>query len=279
VKKLSIAQLIVFLITVCAWTNDTFASQLSTQQKAQVEQMTLLGVPTEAAVKIQNHFQEQNMVRAHNIIRATKEQNIPLNPVIDKALEGIAKNVPDENIVRAMEQVRNRYATAMHEAQQMTQSKSRQQTMTRSMFHAMSAGIPPEDVSDIAKQVRSRQRTMSRTEYEDMAEETCLTLRDMARMGTSPKEVKETLSAALQRQYSANQMNQMRNRFMHQAQHTSPDAVAGQFQAHVRAGNDFGQNGPGRGSGSRGGGSTGNGSGGGNSGGGGGNGGNGGGKN
>lgn len=251
-KRLFMALLIVLLTSVCAWANDSTATQSATQQRAQVKQMTALGVSPEAAAKIQNHFREQHMVRAQNIIQAAKQENIPVHAVVDKALEGIAKNVPDENIVRAMEQVRNRYATAIAEARQMAQSRSRQQTMTRSMVQAMSAGMPPEDMSEIAKQIRSRQRTMNRSQYEDMAQASCLALRDMARMRTTPKEIKETIAAAMQHQFSAGQMNQMRSRFMHQVQNMAPDAVASQFQAHVRAGHDFGQNGQGSGSGSSG---------------------------
>jgi hypothetical protein len=239
VKKLFITSLAILLITLCARANDAIAQQTSTQQNAWTRQMTECGVSSEAATKIQNHFNKQNMVRAQNIIQSARQHDLPVEPIIEKALEGTAKNVRAEKIVRAMEQVRNRYATATVEAKQMTQLKTRRQKMIRSMVHAMSAGISSEDVSDIAEQIRSRERTMSRTQYEEMAEETCLALRDMARVGTSPQETKKTLSTALQRQYSAQQIHQMRNRFIHQAQNTPPDTVAVQFQARVRAGDDF----------------------------------------
>ena len=233
--------LAILLIALCTRANGAVAQQTSAQQNAWTKQMTKYGVSPEAATKIQNHFNKQNLVRAQNIIQSAREQDLPVGPIIEKALEGIAKNVRDEKIVRAMEQVHHRYAIATAEAKQMTQLKTRRQKMIRSMVHAMSAGISSEDVSDIAEQIRSRERTMNRIQYEEMAQETCLALRDMARVGTSPKETKKTLSTALQRQYSARQIHQMRNRFIHQAQNAPPDTVAVQFQARVRAGDDFSQ--------------------------------------
>jgi uncharacterized protein (DUF2267 family) len=192
---------------------------------------------------MQNRFQKQQMVRAQNIIQNAIQQGVPVGPVVDKALEGMAKKVSEQKIVRAMEQVRNRYALSKIEARQITQNKSRQRTMTRTMAHAMAAGMPPEDVSAIAAQIRSRQRTMTREAYEALAQETCLTARDMARMGVSPQTARNTVSMALQNQYSANQMKQMRNRFMHQSQNTPPELVATQFRSQVRAGKDFSQEG------------------------------------
>jgi hypothetical protein len=237
--------LVILVFNISAWADDKVKEQIPTQLNEQAQKMVSMGVPHEAAAKMQNRFQKQQMVRARNIIQKAIQQGVPVEPVVDKALEGMAKNVSEQKIVRAMEQVRNRYAVAKIEARQMTQNKSRQQTMMRTMAHTMAAGVPPEDVSAIAAQIRSRQRTMAREEYEALAQETCLTARDMARMGVSSKTVKETVSMALQNQFSATQMNQMRSSFMHQSQNRSPVRVADQFKSHMRAGKDFSQQGPG----------------------------------
>ncbi|MGD9366140.1 MAG: hypothetical protein PVH87_10605 [Desulfobacteraceae bacterium] len=244
--------LMLLVFNVSAWADDHVEAQTRTQLNEQAQQMVSMGVPYEAAVKMQNRFHKQQMVRARNIIQNAIQQGVPVDPVVDKALEGMAKNVSEQQIVRAMEQVRNRFAVAQLEARQITRNRSRQQTMTRTMAHTMAAGMPPEDVSAIAAQIRSRQRTMAREEYEALAQETCLTARDMARMGVSSQTVKDTVSMALQNGFSATQMNQMRSRFMHQSQNTSPGLVANQFKSHVRAGKDFSREGAGGGSGSSG---------------------------
>lgn len=242
--------LVILVLNVSAWAGDQEKEQIQIQLNEQAKEMVSMGVPPVAAAKMQNRFQKQQMVRARNIIQNAVQQGVPIGPVVDKAMEGLAKKVSEQKIVRAMEQVCNRYALSKIEAQKITQNKSRQQTMTRTLAHTMAAGMPPEDVSAIAAQIRSRQRTMAREDYEALAQETCLTARDMARMGVASQTAKDTVSMALQNQFSATQMKQMRNRFMLQSQNTPPDLVANQFRSQVRAGKDFGQKGTGGDSGS-----------------------------
>ncbi len=235
-KKLLSMILVLACSVAFAWADEPVAARTSTQLNAQARQMVELGVPAEAAAQMQNSFQEQHMVQARNIVQAAKQMGLPVGPVVDKAVEGMAKQVAARDIVAAMEQVRGRYATAMAEAQQMTQTRSRQQTMTQTMAQAMAAGMPPEDVSAVAAQVRSRQRTMTHAAYEELAQKTFTAARDMSRMGLSSKSVKDTLSLALQNQYSARQMNQMRSQFMQQAKNAKAEVVADRLQAQVRAG-------------------------------------------
>ena len=248
-KKMPHILLAILIFNVSAWADDQIKETIPTQLNEQAREMVSMGVPVEAAAKMQNRFQKQQMVRVRNIIRNAVQQGVPVDPLVDKALEGMAKNVSERKIVRAMEQVRNRFAAAQFEARQITQNRSRQQTMTRTMAHTMAAGMSPEDVSAVATQIRSRQRTMAREAYEALAQETCLTARDMARMGVPSQAAKDTVSMALQNGFSATQMNQMRSRFMHQSQNTSPARVANQFKSHMRAGKDFSREGAGGGSG------------------------------
>jgi hypothetical protein len=235
------------LVLVCsvslAWAAEPVAAQISTQLNAQARQMVELGVPAEAAAKMQNCFQQQQMIQARNTVQAAVAQGVPVGPVVDKAMEGMAKKAAAQNIVAAMEQVRSRYAAAIAEARQITRTRSRQRAMTQAMAQAMAAGMPAEDMSAIAAQVRSRRQTMAHTDFEELAEKTCVAARDMARMGLSSKAVKDTLSLALQNQYSAKQMNQIRSQFMQQAKNAKAEVVADRLQAQVRAGGNGAQQG------------------------------------
>ena len=141
------------------------AEQTATQLNTQAMQMVAMGVSPEAAAQLQNRFQEQQMVQVRNMIQAAKQQDLPVDAIVDKALEGIAKNIEARSIVNAMEQVRSRYAVARAEAVQMTQVQDRQRSMTRTMAHAMAAGMPPEDMAAIAAQGRTRQRTITRAAH------------------------------------------------------------------------------------------------------------------
>ena len=85
-KKLFSAMLIILLSTAGAWADDPLATQTSTQLNAHAQQMVAKGVPPEAAAKMQNRFEERQMVQARNIIQAAKREGVPVDSLVDKAL-------------------------------------------------------------------------------------------------------------------------------------------------------------------------------------------------
>jgi len=216
-----------------------------TQLSSHAQQMVDMGVQAEDAAKMQNSFQEQQMVHARQIVMAAKQQGLPVAPVVGKALEGIAKKVAVPNILRAMEQVRSRYAMALTQARQLSVESDRQRTMTRTMAQAMAAGISNKDVSELAYQVQARKGVTPADTYGELAEKTFMTARDMARMGVSSSNVKATLSLALQNQYTVSQMTRLQTQFMQQSRTKPANTVVTQFQDQVRAGKPVGSRGSG----------------------------------
>jgi RNA polymerase sigma-70 factor (ECF subfamily) len=54
-------------------------------------------------------FQKLEALRAHQVVREALAEGMPVEPVVSKAYEGIAKRVSDEAVVKAMETVHHRF--------------------------------------------------------------------------------------------------------------------------------------------------------------------------
>lgn len=249
-KQLSIAIVVIFFGFSLVLADEPTAEQTRSQLSSQARQMVALGVTEAAAAQLQNRFQESQMVQVRAIVEAAKAEDLPIEPLVDKALEGIAKNIPAERIVQALQQVRGRYTAAAETAEEITPSQARQRALTRTMAQAMAAGMPPEDIGAIADRLQTRKRDMTREECDDLAEATFTAARDMVRMGAQSETVAETLNLALDGDYSAEQMQRIRSQFMHQAQQTDAEMAANQFRERVRTGQDGTDTGSGDGSGS-----------------------------
>ncbi|RPJ14387.1 MAG: hypothetical protein EHM30_10365, partial [Desulfobacteraceae bacterium] len=59
-----------------------------------------------------NRFDEEQILKALNIVLEAQSRGLPVKPVISKALEGMAKKVTHERTLQAMEAVSSRYAFA-----------------------------------------------------------------------------------------------------------------------------------------------------------------------
>jgi hypothetical protein len=238
VKRIIICTLVFLFYFAQAWANEPVSEQTRTRQSAELRQLLDMGVPEPVAVKMLSRFETSQMLQVRRIVQAAESQGLPIEPLADKAVEGIAKNISADRIVQAMEQVRSRYAEAVAEAREITPTRARQQILTRTMAQAMSAGMQPDEIEAIAGHLRSRGRTMTRDECDQLAETTYTAARDMIRMGASGEVVADTINQALDDGYSAAQMQRMRSQFMHQAQQADADMVAHQFRERVRAGQD-----------------------------------------
>lgn len=288
-KKVVLIVFVLFYFVSSALTEE---SQVLSQQamesvQQQTREMSALGIPEAQARKmltlmIQNRFQEQNRIRAQQMIVDTAKAGLPTEPVMSKAMEGMAKQVKEQHVIAAMETVQNRYAYANQLAKSLSDDKKNIDTITQSLADSLAAGMRTEDVEAVRAQLQvrtqTRQQLKNKAENEQLAMQTMLTVRTMARLGVHTSDVSDILCRALQNQYSHREMKQLRNQISQQTHHASPRQIARQHAGSIGKG---GNGGGGTGGGGTGGGGTGGGGngGGGNGGGGNGSGGNGGGGN
>ena len=205
--------------------------------KAQTRAMIQSGIPNDDAVKmtramLQNQFELQHMLQAQNIVMNAHQQGLPVKPITDKAYEGMVKQVRAAAIVRAMQNVRSRYAFAYSQAALLTQSSKDQKQLGNRLAASLSAGLNKEDAKRIMSQLQERAQIMYQTRAHALSVETLNMTRDMARLGVSSTETANGVSQALQQGYTAAKMKQIHNSFMSQARHgAANDFAKSYFQA------------------------------------------------
>jgi hypothetical protein len=252
----------------------------SEQVRASVREAIRAGVdPDEigalTAKMAENRFSEQLTVRAHEIVMTARRERLPVEPIVNKAYEGIAKRVAAEKTVQAMETVRSRYATAFQTARFIAADEKQQQALGRTIAEGLAAGIQERDMTRMTERVQQQDRKMNREQKSELALQSFQTAREMARLGVSSVAVADVVCQALQHQFTAREMSQVRNVFTAEARYGKAETIAQQYGAQIgggmRAGGlgaaggagGGGSAGAGSGSGAGGGGGSGSGSGGG----------------
>jgi len=220
---------------------DALGSMATERVRTSARQMVNAGIETDEVLKmtrlmVQSRFSEQVMLQAHEIVLQTHNVGLPVVPVMNKAYEGMAKQVRAEDIMRAMATIRHRYAYAYRNTEEFTQEKARLRRMGTVIAEGLAAGMEEKDTDAILDRLRDRTRDMQRDQACELATESFTAARDMARLGVTSEDAGNVVTAALQRRYSAVEMRQMRNSFVHQSRITAPHSLAAMFSAQIGKG-------------------------------------------
>lgn len=226
--------------------DDALPENTSLQIRNNTRQMVRTGISQDDATQLtramlQHRFQERHIIQAQNTIMETMQSGLPVEPVMDKAFEGMAKNKPDESIVQAMQMTQSRYAYAYRKAQELTKDQETQNTLVLSIAQGMGAGLQDKDMEPVMAQLQTRIRQMSQNKADELCLQTFSTARVMARLGVDSNNVSDVVSQALQNQFTAREMKQLRSNFKSQSHEMSPNQLANQF-AH-KIGNTGNNNG------------------------------------
>lgn len=206
---------------------------------------------------IRNGFNLQEMKRAGDILTEAHRQGLNTVPISDKVGEGAAKKIGAGQIVQAMERVRSRHSFANGLAREISAGGKRTREIENAIAGSMASGMQKEDCLGIAQRLRERKREMSRTNLEELASESFMAARTMARLGAPSRQTSETIGNALKNGYNADEMKTLRNRFRNQARHNKPEELAETYSDETGQGARAGNLGSSGGSGGSGGGGQG----------------------
>ncbi len=255
--------------------------------KASARQAIQSGLEKESVVKLtramlQNKFNEQQVKLVHSLMIEAKNSDMPVQLLMNKAFEGMAKNVDPSRIVGAMVTVQSRNEFAYQHAARLSKNKFQTANLGRALSAALAAGFSKEDAGKVTKRLQQRAKSMKSDKAYSLALECFKTTRDVSRLGVTSQAVTNLLVVALKKGFDHQEMHAMRSAFMTKAHHSQPQNLAQSYSAAIQEGKGFqgdlgggsggagpgtsGSGGSGGGSGSSGGGSSGSGSGGGSSG-------------
>ena len=255
---------------------DQRLSQLPTPVQERTREMIRAGVRTEDAVQLvqgmqTNRFQMEHMLKAQAIVLEAQNKGLPTMPVINKALEGMAKQVPPERTLQAMETVRSRYVFAYGQSSALTSEKKHAERLGNLLAESLAAGFSEQDASRTIRRLQEQSPTLSTEGLSQLAEACLAMARDMSRLGVSSALTGQVISGAITNGLSASAIASMNQSMLAQSQNQSAQSLAQGLAQGLQGQSSHGMNSPGQsgvsGSGSPGGGGGPGGSGGGGSGG------------
>lgn len=267
-------KILLILMATMLWVCPVWADEIdealpattSLQIRNNTRHMIQAGISKDDAIQLtrsmlQHRFQERYTIQAQNTLMETMQSGLPVDPVMNKAFEGMAKNKPDETIVQAMKKTKSRWTYADRKAQELTTDEETQDRIRMSIAQGMGAGLQDDNIEPVMAQLQTRTRLMSQNKADELCLQTFLTTRTMARLGVDPDNVSDVVSQALQNQFTAREMQQLRSNFNNQSHEMSPNQLANQFSQKLGQGekpgdsgssneNNAGQSGSNQGSGS-----------------------------
>jgi len=257
---------IMLLASLCiASENISLSTSAQAQIEAQTQTMSDVGVPAEPARNMltamhQHQFANNTIVQAQLEVMSCAKTGLPTEPVMNKALEGMAKNASEQQILAAMQTVHGRYANANRMAKTMSKNNNTVDLLTHSIADSLAAGMKSSDIDTIMLQMKTKNKAQikNKSEEDKLAIQTMQTTRTMARLGIRSSDISDTVCQALRNNYSHQEMEQLRHQMANKAHQTTPQQIAHQHANAIgKGGNPGASSGGGEGSGGSGNGSGG----------------------
>jgi uncharacterized membrane protein YgcG len=190
-------------------------------------------------VMLENKFDTQQIQQAYALMVEAKNNGMPVKPLMSKAFEGMAKNVPAPLILNAMQAVHSRNAFAHRQAARLTDHKNHKKILGRTLAAGLAAGLSKKDVAEITNMVQQRLASMNTGQSYRLALECFQTARDVSRLGVSSSAVTGMLTQAINKGFNDEDMRNMRNSFVTQARHVEPQNLARGYTTAIQQGKGF----------------------------------------
>jgi len=189
------------------------------------------GVPSEDAIQLvqtmnANRFQEEQILKAQGIVLEAQGRGLPTKPVINKAFEGMAKQVAPERTLQAMEAVSSRYTFAYDQARSITKNTEHAERLGNMLAESLAAGLKEQDASQIMSQLKEQSPKMNRDQIEELAAACLAMARDMSRLGVSSTLSSQVISSALSNGLNATSIASMHQSLVAQSQTQSAQSLA-----------------------------------------------------
>lgn len=245
--KTSIAVIIVSLFIAIqhgsAESSDSGEAFSAKEQVRLVHQPGVTPDGTEELIRVMktNRFTLTNIREIQQRIRDLDEQDIPVEPLMSKVHEGLAKDIEPQRIVTATERVQQRYEYAYREARKFGLDETKTDTIGDITAKTLAAGLKVKECDQIMEQLRIRTRVMEQDQACSLITETLKTGRIMAHRDVDSTMVAELLTTALRYSYNADDVVVMRQTFMKTIRARNAEMVAQHFSYNISNGIKAGQ--------------------------------------
>ena len=216
-------------------------AEMTAQVKEGTREIINGGVRSEEAIQLvqgmqESRFSMDQILKAQEILLEARRKGLPARPVVNKAFEGMAKQIPPENTLRAMETVLARYEFAYGQARSLTRDKESSERLGNLLAESLAAGFSKHDASDTMRRFQEQSVKVGSEQSTRLAAAGLAMVRDMSRMGVSSDVSAQVISHALSQGYSAAEISGMHQSLVSQAQSLSPQSVAQGFAQSMQQG-------------------------------------------
>jgi hypothetical protein len=222
--------------------DEGLSGMASEQVRSCARQMIQLGVDSDHAVKmtgnmLKNQFREEQILKAQRMIMDAKKEGLPVEPLMEKAYEGMTKRVQAGKILQAMEKVRTRYRNAHRHADGLTEEKGERNRIRKMIAQCLAAGLNDKEVETIAYKLQESAQDMTKAEARELAGECFMAARDITRLGATSMASTDVVWKALDHRYDAKDMKVMRDSFITHMRYTSSATdLAGSYASSISRG-------------------------------------------
>ncbi|MBW1850935.1 MAG: hypothetical protein JRJ15_05810 [Deltaproteobacteria bacterium] len=233
-KTVALAVFVVLLFASPAFGDEVdegLSNMATTELKANTRQMIRAGIDTDDAIRMTramlgSRFRQEQTLKAQEIVMRACKEGLPVEPIMNKAHEGMAKRAQHENIIRAMEKVMSRYAFGYQQACKLTQKEAQKERIMEQVAECVTAGMTDFDVDRLVYQLKYRGQAMPKDEAVGLAIETFRAAKDITRLHVHSMKASDLALEALKHHYGMREMASMRQSFMMHARDTSANTVA-----------------------------------------------------
>ena len=216
-------------------------AEMPAQVKEGTREIINGGLRSEEAIQLVqgmqgSRFSIEQMLKAHKIILEAQRKGLPARPAINKAFEGMAKQIPPEKTLQAMEAVCTRYEFAYGQARSLARDKEQFERLGNLLAESLAAGFSEQDASTTIRRLQEQSVNADPEQSPRLAAACLAMLRDMSRLGVSSDVSAQVISHALSQGYSAAEITGMHQSLVSQAQAHSPQSVAQGFAQSMQQG-------------------------------------------
>ena len=243
-KRIVLTTILVFVCVFQAFgdeVDERLSSVATVALKNGTRHMIRAGIDSEDAIRmtqamLENRFKHEHILKAQEIVMSSYKEGLPVVPIMNKAREGMAKRVQEENIIRAMKNVLARYVFAYQQAGELTQDEAQRQRIMEQVAECIAAGMTDYDVGRLVYRLKYTIQEMPENEASGLATETFRAGKEITRLRVSSKDTTELMLEALAHRYGIQEMAKMRLSFMKHARDTMPDTVAEGYSDAIQMG-------------------------------------------
>lgn len=145
-------------------------------------------------------YDEVRMIEVQQLIGESVEEDLPSAPLLNKAREGLAKKVPASLLLKAMEQVRNRYREAYRYARSLSKDNPEREALGQLLVNVQTAGLAGPELEGMMAAVQARVgKSGTAGEQQQLIRQSLLLAREMSRQGAAPDLAAKVVSALLEK--------------------------------------------------------------------------------